>query len=112
MNGNLTARQRQILDLIQTAIARTGMPPTRAEIATHFGVKSANGPQEHLEALERKGYIELVSGIARGIRLTSKSRVDAQQAPLPVARTFIALPVVDPSLVSSMARSQQARRPL
>ncbi len=32
-NPKLTARQQQILDLIQHAIARTGAPPTRAEIA-------------------------------------------------------------------------------
>ena len=29
----LTARQQQILDLVQSKIARTGAPPTRAEIA-------------------------------------------------------------------------------
>ena len=40
--AKLTARQQQILDLIQSAIARTGAPPTRAEIATELGFKSAN----------------------------------------------------------------------
>ena len=39
----LTARQQQILDLIQSAIARTGAPPTRAEIASELGFKSARG---------------------------------------------------------------------
>ncbi len=65
----LTARQQQILDLIQSAIARTGAPPTRAEIATELGFKSANAAEEHLQALARKGVIELVSGTSRGIRL-------------------------------------------
>ena len=65
----LTARQQQILDLIQTAIARTGAPPTRAEIAAELGFKSANAAEEHLQALARKGVIELVSGTSRGIRL-------------------------------------------
>ena len=46
----LTARQQQILDLIQSAIARTGAPPTRAEIATELGFKSANAAEEHLQA--------------------------------------------------------------
>jgi repressor LexA len=68
-NPKLTARQQQILDLIQTAIARTGAPPTRAEIAAEFGFKSANAAEEHLQALARKGVIELVSGTSRGIRL-------------------------------------------
>ncbi len=65
----LTARQQQILDLIQNAIARTGAPPTRVEIATELGFKSANAAEEHLQALARKGVIELVSGTSRGIRL-------------------------------------------
>lgn len=65
----LTARQQQILDLIQSSIARTGAPPTRAEIATELGFRSANAAEEHLQALARKGVIELVSGTARGIRL-------------------------------------------
>jgi repressor LexA len=65
----LTARQQQIFSLIQSAISRTGAPPTRAEIATELGFKSANAAEEHLQALARKGVIELVSGTSRGIRL-------------------------------------------
>ena len=67
----LTARQQQILELIQSAIARTGAPPTRAEIANELGFKSANAAEEHLQALARKGVIDLVSGTSRGIRLKS-----------------------------------------
>jgi len=69
----LTARQQQILDLIQNAIALTGSPPTRAEIATELGFRSANAAEEHLQALARKGAIELVSGTSRGIRLKSEA---------------------------------------
>ena len=69
----LTARQQQILDLITTAITRTGAPPTRAEIANELGFKSANAAEEHLQALARKGVIELVSGTSRGIRLKSEA---------------------------------------
>ena len=67
----LTARQQQILELIQNAITRTGAPPTRAEIAAELGFRSANAAEEHLQALARKGVIELVSGTSRGIRLRS-----------------------------------------
>ena len=67
----LTARQQQILDLVQNAIERTGAPPTRAEIANELGFKSANAAEEHLQALARKGVIELVGGTSRGIRLKS-----------------------------------------
>ncbi len=72
-NPKLTARQQQILDLIQTAMARTGAPPTRAEIAAELGFKSANAAEEHLKALARKGVIDLVSGTSRGIRLRSET---------------------------------------
>jgi repressor LexA len=67
----LTDRQQQILDLVQSAIERTGAPPTRAEIAAELGFKSANAAEEHLQALARKGVIELVGGTSRGIRLKS-----------------------------------------
>ncbi|MFO1327565.1 MAG: transcriptional repressor LexA [Rubrivivax sp.] len=67
----LTARQQQILDLVQSAIERTGAPPTRAEIAAELGFRSANAAEEHLQALARKGVIELVGGTSRGIRLKS-----------------------------------------
>src|ERR1700744_6793858 len=67
----LPARQQQILDLVQSAIERTGAPPTRAEIAAELGFKSANAAEEHLQALARKGVIELVGGPSRGIRLKS-----------------------------------------
>ena len=73
----LTARQQQILELIQSAIANTGSPPTRAEIATELGFKSANAAEEHLQALARKGAIELVSGTSRGIRLKSRNRAQS-----------------------------------
>ena len=72
----LTARQAQVLELIQKAIFCTGAPPTRAEIATELGFRSPNAAEEHLKALARKGVIELVSGTSRGIRL----RIQALQA--------------------------------
>ncbi len=68
----LTNRQQQIFDLIKEAISDTGMPPTRAEIATFFGFKSANAAEEHLKALAKKGYIEMLPGTSRGIRLAEQ----------------------------------------
>lgn len=96
----LTARQQQILELIQSAIARTGAPPTRAEIANELGFKSANAAEEHLQALARKGVIELVSGTSRGIRLRSdtlrsihESRIKQFSLPLQ-SLAQLALPLV------------------
>jgi repressor LexA len=67
----LTARQQEILTLVRRTIERTGSPPTRAEIATALGFKSPNAAEEHLQALARKGAIELLGGTSRGIRLKS-----------------------------------------
>ncbi|MDO5692847.1 MAG: transcriptional repressor LexA [Pseudomonadota bacterium] len=93
----LTARQQQILQLVQHAIASTGAPPTRAEIAAKLGFRSANAAEEHLQALARKGVIELVSGTSRGIRLKGAGRTgvrtDSFSLPLP-GMAQLALPLV------------------
>jgi repressor LexA len=92
----LTDRQQQILDLVQSTIERTGAPPTRAEIAAELGFRSANAAEEHLQALARKGVIELVSGTSRGIRLKSDTLRALNEARLnPFGKQF-ALPL--PSL--------------
>lgn len=65
----LTARQSQVLDIIRRYLDETGYPPTRAEIASELGFRSANAAEEHLRALARKGAIEMVPGASRGIRL-------------------------------------------
>lgn len=67
----LTKRQHEILTLIQSHMAKTGSPPTRAEIAKTMGFRSPNAAEDHLRALARKGVIELVPGTSRGIRLAS-----------------------------------------
>ncbi len=87
----LTARQEQILNLIREAIENTGFPPTRAEIAAELGFKSANAAEEHLQALARKGAIEISPGTSRGIRLIGAS---VEQVPLVPAALMMALPLV------------------
>lgn len=65
----LTARQEQILNLIKEWIDTTGLPPTRVEIAQHFGFSSPNAAEAHLKVLAKKGALDLVPGTSRGIRL-------------------------------------------
>ena len=67
--NELTARQAEVLQLIADFLQATGFPPTRAEIAKQLGFRSANASEDHLRALERKGYIEMLPGASRGIRL-------------------------------------------
>jgi repressor LexA len=70
----LTPRQKEILELIQSFIDEYGMPPTRADIAKELGFKSANAAEEHLRALQKKGVLELVPGASRGIQLKDSLR--------------------------------------
>ena len=89
----LTARQEQILNLIRDAIENTGFPPTRAEIAAELGFKSANAAEEHLQALARKGAIEISPGTSRGIRLIGAS-VEAASTPTVPAALMVSLPLI------------------
>lgn len=66
---DLTRRQEEIFNLIREWIETTGLPPTRAEIAQHFGFSSPNAAEAHLKVLARKGVLELLPGASRGIRL-------------------------------------------
>jgi len=68
----LTARQVEILRMIEMHVEDSGFPPTRAEICTAMGFSSPNAAETHLRALERKGVIEMTSGASRGIRLTQQ----------------------------------------
>jgi len=74
MAKDLTARQKQIIELIQRHIDETGFPPTRVEIAKELGFRSANAAEEHLRALHRKGAIEMIPGASRGIRIVEKNK--------------------------------------
>jgi len=77
-----TPRQRLILDFIRKFSERREMPPTRADIATHFGIERAS-VQQHLQQMAKKGLLELSAGVARGIRLLdSAPALDPYSLPL------------------------------
>src|SRR6188472_392592 len=65
----LTARQQQILDWIRGHMEANGMPPTRAEIARGLGFSTASSAEDHLQALAKKGALEIIPGASRGLRL-------------------------------------------
>ena len=71
----LTARQTEILKLIEQHTEKYGYPPTRNEICQAMGFRSPNAAEEHLKALARKGVIEMIPGASRGIRLTQEPGV-------------------------------------
>ena len=57
MTEPLTERQEKILSFIKKSIVEQGYPPTIREIGEFFGIRSTNGVNDHLKALERKGYL-------------------------------------------------------
>ena len=76
---NLTKRQEEILNLIKTHILDFGFPPTRADIAKTLGFKSPNAAEQHLRAIEKKGFIKILSGASRGIVLSDS---DSDEIPV------------------------------
>ena len=76
---NLTKRQEEILDLIKKHILDLGFPPTRADIARSLGFKSPNAAEQHLRAIEKKGFIRILSGASRGTVLN-----DSENDQIPV----------------------------
>lgn len=73
----LTKRQEQTLDFIRESIRGRGYPPTLREIGEHMGIRSTNGVNDHLRALERKGYLRREDMKSRALRLVED---DAEQA--------------------------------
>ena len=67
----LTRRQRMVLDTINTVMSKRGYPPTIREIGEALGIKSTNGVNDHLKALERKGYLMRDRSKSRAIRVRS-----------------------------------------
>jgi repressor LexA len=64
----LTQRQREILDFISSSIVERGYPPTLREIGLHFNIRSTNGVNDHLKALEKKGHLRREDLKSRAMR--------------------------------------------
>src|SRR5450432_1682565 len=64
----LTARQQMVLDFIRQSITDRGYPPTLREIGARMGIRSTNGVNDHLRALERKGYLTREDMKSRALR--------------------------------------------
>lgn len=95
----LTPKQQRVFDFIRDTLRRSGVPPTRAEIADALGFASANAAQAHLQTLARKGVISLGSRRSRGIRLVgADNEVDdsmsSSQALAVIGRVAAGAPVL------------------
>ncbi len=81
-SSGLTDRQRDVLDFISDSIRKRGYPPTLREIGSHFGIRSTNGVNDHLRALEKKGYLHREDLKSRALR------------PLVTDEDFVEIPVL------------------
>ena len=73
MKKQLTKTQQKILDFIIDKKAEAKVP-TLAEVALHFGYRNRSTVQQHLQAIERKGYIKRNPRISRGIELLTEDK--------------------------------------
>ena len=79
----LTQRQQMVLDFIRQSIADRGYPPTLREIGARMGIRSTNGVNDHLRALERKGYLTREDMKSRALRPTAHANSNADPAEAP-----------------------------
>jgi len=86
----LTERQQQVLHYIRQSISDRGYPPTLREIGAHMGIRSTNGVNDHLRALERKGYLTREDMKSRALR--PKDMVEG----MPEDATVVQLPSPPP----------------
>ncbi|HUH05318.1 MAG TPA: transcriptional repressor LexA [Kofleriaceae bacterium] len=97
MSEALTKRQKQVLDFISSSITDRGYPPTLREIGEHFGIRSTNGVNDHLKALEKKGHLRREDLKSRAMRPVSMDRSATNVVPLHKLRLedeFVDVPIV------------------
>ena len=79
----LTDRQQLVLDYVSSYLSQNGCPPTLREISEHIGTAGTVTAMRHLEALQKKGYVQRREG-SRGIALTNRPNIPV---PLPILGT-------------------------
>jgi DNA-binding MarR family transcriptional regulator len=93
MSDNPTERQLAVLAFVADYAKREDCPPTLREIGEHLSVPWTNAVSNHLDALERKGYLvrrapaaNAKSRPSRAIRLTPKGRKYLKQQRRPTSK--------------------------
>jgi repressor LexA len=94
MKQTISERQQAIFAFIRETTVASGMPPSLREIGEKFGIRSTNGVEKHLQALERSGHINRVRGKSRGIAVAGGLRT-ASNVPL-LGRVAAGVPVSSP----------------
>src|SRR5262245_35760581 len=94
----LTDRQKEVLEFIQESISGRGYPPTLREIGERMGIRSTNGVNDHLKALEKKGYLareDLKSRALRPLKIPAGTSVGGRSpAVVHVTDDVVEVPVI------------------
>ncbi|TMB34423.1 MAG: transcriptional repressor LexA [Deltaproteobacteria bacterium] len=109
MTESLTDRQEKILSFIKKSIQDQGYPPTIREIGEHFGIRSTNGVNDHLKALERKGYLLRGELKSRALSVIEGGRSQAGRFPRLARRELSAVgdgDVVEVPVVGKVAAGE------
>jgi len=94
MKQNITKRQREIYEFIYSCVSDGGIPPSIREIGEKFNIRSTNGVEGHLLALEKSGLIVRERGKSRSIYLHSDKPI---MATIPIlGRVAAGSPVLSP----------------
>lgn len=77
MTGDdISARQREILELILTTVRRRGYPPSVREIGEVVGLSSPSTVHSHLSALVKAGYLRRDPSKPRAIEVVDPASLD------------------------------------
>ena len=94
MKNKLTDRQEEILNFIRQFTNETGYPPTLREIGKHFQISSTFGVKRHLEALVKKGFINIESNASRGISFIKKNDDELISGVMKDDNLFVKIPIL------------------
>ena len=85
-------KQQLVLDFVRRYVLENGYGPSRPEIAEALGVKHVTTVGFHLQALEKKGWIELRHDTPRAIRVIQSDRIPVLEvtSPIPVDEPLLA----------------------
>ena len=109
----LTDRQLEVLRFIARQIEDNGYPPTIREIGEALDIRSTNGVNDHLKALERKGFLTRDPVKSRALIPTPQAREALgggarHSNVVPFARTLA--PAPKPSAAARRDPDHRARR--
>jgi repressor LexA len=99
----LTQRQREILDYLRKMLREKAYPPTVREIGAAIGLSSSSTVQNHLNTLERKGYIKRDAAKSRAIEIVEREG----ERRLPSSNRVVMMPIVGNVAAGSPVLAEQ-----